>query len=39
MHSKRLAEGTSIGTVVFDPGYVVNGDVADVVDRRGSARG
>ena len=28
---QRLAEGTSIGTVVFDPGYVVNGDVADVV--------
>lgn len=26
-----LAEGTSIGTVVFDPGYVVNGNVADVV--------
>jgi alkylation response protein AidB-like acyl-CoA dehydrogenase len=28
---ERLAEGTSIGTVVFDPTYVVNGDVADVV--------
>ena len=28
---ERLAEGTSIGTVVFDPDYVVNGDVADVV--------
>ena len=28
---ERLAEGTSIGTVVFDPGYVVNGDIADVV--------
>jgi alkylation response protein AidB-like acyl-CoA dehydrogenase len=28
---ERLAEGTSIGTVVFDAGYVVNGDVADVV--------
>jgi len=28
---ERLAEGASIGTVVFDPGYVVNGDVADVV--------
>jgi hypothetical protein len=27
----RLAEGTSIGTVVFDPDYVVNGSVADVV--------
>jgi alkylation response protein AidB-like acyl-CoA dehydrogenase len=26
-----LAEGTSIGTVVFDTGYVVNGDVADIV--------
>lgn len=26
-----LAEGTSIGTVVFDPGYVLNGNVADVV--------
>lgn len=26
-----LAEGTSIGTVVFDAGYVINGDVADVV--------
>jgi alkylation response protein AidB-like acyl-CoA dehydrogenase len=28
---ERLAEGTSIGTVVFDPDYVINGDVADVV--------
>jgi alkylation response protein AidB-like acyl-CoA dehydrogenase len=28
---ERLAEGRSIGTVVFDPAYVVNGDVADVV--------
>jgi alkylation response protein AidB-like acyl-CoA dehydrogenase len=27
----RLAEGASIGAVVFDSGYVVNGDVADVV--------
>lgn len=26
-----LSEGTAIGAVVFDPGYVVNGDVADVV--------
>ncbi|MGE2714655.1 acyl-CoA dehydrogenase IpdE2 [Mycolicibacterium litorale] len=26
-----LAEGTRIGAVAFDPGYVVNGDVADVV--------
>lgn len=36
-----LAEGTSIGAVVFDPDYVVNGDVADVVvavDRGGLAR-
>ncbi|MGE2834205.1 acyl-CoA dehydrogenase IpdE2 [Mycobacterium sp. SMC-4] len=28
---ERLAEGASIGTVVFDPGYVLNGNVADVV--------
>jgi alkylation response protein AidB-like acyl-CoA dehydrogenase len=28
---ERLAEGASIGTVVFDPAYVINGDVADVV--------
>ena len=28
---EQLAEGTSIGTVVFDAGYVVNGDVADIV--------
>ncbi|WP_422744461.1 acyl-CoA dehydrogenase family protein [Mycobacterium sp. WMMD1722] len=26
-----LAEGATLGTVVFDPEYVVNGDVADVV--------
>lgn len=26
-----LSAGSSIGAVVFDPGYVVNGDVADVV--------
>lgn len=26
-----LAEGSAIGTVVFDAGYVVNGNVADVV--------
>jgi alkylation response protein AidB-like acyl-CoA dehydrogenase len=26
-----LAEGSSIGAVVFDPGYVVNGDIADVI--------
>ncbi|MGD9621813.1 MAG: acyl-CoA dehydrogenase family protein [Mycolicibacterium sp.] len=26
-----LAAGQSIGAVVFDPGYVVNGDIADVV--------
>ena len=30
---EKLAEGSSIGAVVFDPGYVVNGDVADVVLR------
>ncbi|GAB7068041.1 acyl-CoA dehydrogenase family protein [Mycolicibacterium hodleri] len=28
---EALAAGTSIGTVVFDRGYVLNGDVADVV--------
>jgi alkylation response protein AidB-like acyl-CoA dehydrogenase len=28
---EQLAAGTAIGTVVFDPAYVVNGDVADVV--------
>jgi len=28
---ETLMAGSSIGTVVFDPGYVVNGDVADVV--------
>lgn len=28
---EALAEGTSIGTVVFDPEYVISGDVADVV--------
>jgi len=26
-----LADGTTIGAVVFDPGYVVNGDIADIV--------
>ncbi len=26
-----LAEGAKIGAVVFDPGYVVNGDIADIV--------
>jgi alkylation response protein AidB-like acyl-CoA dehydrogenase len=26
-----LAEGTSIGAVVFDPDFVINGDIADVV--------
>ncbi|KUI36709.1 acyl-CoA dehydrogenase family protein [Mycobacterium sp. GA-2829] len=26
-----LAEGARIGAVAFDPGYVVNGDIADVV--------
>jgi alkylation response protein AidB-like acyl-CoA dehydrogenase len=28
---ERLAEGTSIGTVLFDPDYVLNGDAADIV--------
>jgi alkylation response protein AidB-like acyl-CoA dehydrogenase len=28
---EQLAEGTAIGTVVFDPGYALNGDVAKVV--------
>src|SRR5215212_943135 len=28
---ERLAEGTSIGDLGFDPGYEVNGDIADVV--------
>jgi alkylation response protein AidB-like acyl-CoA dehydrogenase len=28
---EQLAAGQAIGTVVFDPGYVVNGDIADVV--------
>lgn len=28
---ENLAEGTSIGTVVFDPEYVINGDIADVM--------
>ncbi len=28
---ERLAAGESIGAVVFDPGYVLNGDVADIV--------
>jgi alkylation response protein AidB-like acyl-CoA dehydrogenase len=27
----QLAEGTAIGAVVFDPDYVVNGDIADIV--------
>jgi alkylation response protein AidB-like acyl-CoA dehydrogenase len=26
-----LLEGTSIGTVVFDPEFVINGDIADIV--------
>jgi alkylation response protein AidB-like acyl-CoA dehydrogenase len=26
-----LAEGAKVGAVVFDPGYVVNGDIADIV--------
>ncbi|OBB73385.1 acyl-CoA dehydrogenase family protein [Mycobacterium sp. 852014-52144_SCH5372336] len=28
---EAMAEGTSVGTVVFDPDYVINGDIADVV--------
>jgi alkylation response protein AidB-like acyl-CoA dehydrogenase len=28
---EALAAGEAIGAVVFDPGYVVNGDIADVV--------
>ncbi|WP_059016629.1 acyl-CoA dehydrogenase family protein [Mycobacterium sp. M26] len=28
---EQLAAGAAIGTVAFDPGYVVNGDIADVV--------
>ncbi|MBB3601633.1 alkylation response protein AidB-like acyl-CoA dehydrogenase [Mycolicibacterium sp. BK556] len=28
---EALAAGEAVGAVVFDPGYVVNGDVADVV--------
>jgi alkylation response protein AidB-like acyl-CoA dehydrogenase len=28
---EQLAAGAAIGAVVFDPGYVVNGDIADVV--------
>ncbi len=28
---QRLTDGTAIGTVVFDPDYVVNGDIADIV--------
>src|SRR3954463_7866917 len=28
---EQLAAGEAIGAVVFDPGYVINGDVADVV--------
>jgi alkylation response protein AidB-like acyl-CoA dehydrogenase len=35
---EQLASGSAVGTVVFDPDYVINGDVADVVlavqDRR-----
>ncbi len=27
----RLAQGTAIGAVVFDPAYVINGDIADIV--------
>ena len=28
---ERLAEGTALGAVVFDPEFVINGDVADIV--------
>ncbi|MGH3959676.1 acyl-CoA dehydrogenase IpdE2 [Mycobacterium sp.] len=28
---ERLAEGMAVGAVVFDPGYVVNGAIADIV--------
>jgi alkylation response protein AidB-like acyl-CoA dehydrogenase len=28
---EKLAEGTAIGSVVFDPGFVINGAIADVV--------
>src|SRR6478735_6754763 len=28
---EKLAEGAAIGTVVFDPGFVVNGAIADIV--------
>ncbi|OBI51814.1 acyl-CoA dehydrogenase [Mycobacterium kyorinense] len=28
---EQLAEGAAIGAVVFDPDYVVNGDIADIV--------
>jgi alkylation response protein AidB-like acyl-CoA dehydrogenase len=28
---EKLAEGAAIGTVVFDPGFVINGTVADIV--------
>jgi alkylation response protein AidB-like acyl-CoA dehydrogenase len=31
-----LAEGAAIGAVVFDPDYVVNGDIADIVIAAGS---
>lgn len=35
---EQLATGTSIGTVVFDHDYVLNGDVADVVLAVGDGR-
>ncbi len=35
---ERLAEGTAIGAVVFDAGYVINGDIADVVVAADSGR-
>jgi alkylation response protein AidB-like acyl-CoA dehydrogenase len=32
----RLAEGAAIGAVVFNPDYVVNGDIADIVIAAGT---
>ena len=28
---EKLAQGSAIGTVVFDPGFVINGAIADIV--------
>ncbi|MGB6206904.1 acyl-CoA dehydrogenase IpdE2 [Mycobacterium sp.] len=33
-----LAEGAAIGAVVFDPDYVVNGDIADIVIATGDGK-